>query len=86
MDGLKSSENTFRLVRNGTIPEILHVFMLTTACMRVLRAVYGSDLETAAAIRKLVIDKEEHALLPTCPVCHVPADELGCLCGIEELR
>lgn len=57
-DGLVSAERTLRLARTGKIPETLLGWMLETSCLRVLRAVYGSDLETAAAIRKHVLEKE----------------------------
>jgi hypothetical protein len=58
-------------------------WMLTTACLRVLRAVYGSDLETAAAIRRHVLEAEERALKPLCPGCGLAKDDaLGCWCDL----
>jgi hypothetical protein len=57
-EGLLSAEQTFRLVREGRIPSNITGWMLQTACLRVLRAIHGSDLDTVAAIRDAVMDKE----------------------------
>ena len=62
-EGLKNAEQTFRLSREGKIPESIKGWMLVTSCMRVLRSIYGSDLDTAIAIRERVIDAERRSLM-----------------------
>lgn len=53
--GVGQFEKTIKLWRKGRVPENLLGWMLVTDCMRVLRAVYGDDLTTAAAIREHVL-------------------------------
>jgi hypothetical protein len=58
-EGLKSAIKTFEMVLNGTIPEAIQAWMIVTSCLRVMRAIYGSDLETVVALRSRVLNKEE---------------------------
>lgn len=59
---LGSAIRSFELSQDGLYPDSIEGWALVTSCMRILRCIYGSDLETAAAIRKLVIKKEERLL------------------------
>lgn len=61
-DGLRHAIRCFTLALNGRLPDAIKGWMLTTACMRVLRAIYGSDLNTAAAIRERVLQHELRAV------------------------
>ena len=57
-DGLRNARQTFDLCLRGRIPEKIKAWMIVTSCLRVLRAVYGDDLTTAAEIRKHILAKE----------------------------
>lgn len=61
-DNLRHAESVFRLTRKGKIPESIKGWMLQNACLRVLRAIHGSDLATAVAIREHCIDVEMEAM------------------------
>jgi hypothetical protein len=56
-EGLERAIKTFTLARAGKIPESIKGWMIKTACMRVLRAVYGDDVTTASEISASVLDK-----------------------------
>lgn len=49
---------TMKLLRASKVPEVLIGSFVVTMCRRLLRCVYGSDLEAACALRKMVIDEE----------------------------
>jgi hypothetical protein len=55
-DGLRSAIATFNLALEDRLPASIKAWMLATVCLRVQRAIYGSDLETAAAVRKVALD------------------------------
>lgn len=46
-----------RLIEAGRVPKPLVGYFVRTAAMRLLRSVYGSDLDTAAAIREYVLEQ-----------------------------
>ena len=54
-DALDSSIKSFQLARDGRIPEKIKSWMLVTACLRVLRSVYGDDLATCIKLRERVL-------------------------------
>lgn len=56
-DAIESADRTFELAIAGKLPSGIAGWMLTTACMRILRAVHGDDLSTAIYIRRSVLDQ-----------------------------
>lgn len=48
--------STLELLRKGHVPQVLTGRFIVTTCMRLLRCVYGSDLETVAALREKVMN------------------------------
>lgn len=57
-DSLVSLKRTCEMALDGTFPEIIKGWMISTACMRTLRAIYGSDLDMVAALRTRVLESE----------------------------
>lgn len=51
-EAMADAYNTLRLMKAGHVPEVLHGQFIVGISMRLLRCVYGSDLNTAVAIRK----------------------------------
>jgi len=50
---------SLKVMQQTNFPPALAGFFAVSAAMRLLRCVYGSDLETAVAIRKKVLDDVE---------------------------
>lgn len=64
--GVESFERLIKLWRAGNVPDALLGWMFVVDCMRILRAVYGDDLSTAAAIRERVLaDEARHLEMET---------------------
>lgn len=59
---IKDEVQKLRLIGNGTVPDVLVGRFVVVGCRRLLRCVYGSDLEVAAALRQMVIDQEQEEL------------------------
>lgn len=55
-DGIESADRVFELAIAGRLPESIAGWMITVACMRVLRSVYGDDLSTVIALRRCVLE------------------------------
>lgn len=65
-------ERVMRLLLAGRIPESIRGWMIVNLCRRLLRNVYGSNLEAAAALRAIVLDEEREAVRPTVPAAEAP--------------
>jgi hypothetical protein len=50
------------LIQQGKLPDVLLGRFIVTGARRLLRCVYGSDLNAAAALRQMVIDDEIDSL------------------------
>lgn len=82
IDGaLKALGDSMRLYRKGAIPPCLQGAMLAVPAIRLLRCIYGSDFETAAAIRE---QAEEAVRLDSqiagCRTCHGTASVSNAPC------
>lgn len=56
---IPDAQRTLRLVADGKVPDVLIGRFIVTTCLHLLRCVYGSDIHTAAAIRRKVLEDVE---------------------------
>ena len=61
--GIDAKIRTLKLIKSGRWPESIQGFAVVTTALWLLRTVYGDDLSSAAAIRKIALGKvaEEQA-------------------------
>lgn len=55
--GLKSNISTLELIQKGVWPEVITGAACITTALWLLRCVYGSDLESALAVRRIALGK-----------------------------
>lgn len=60
--GLESARSVFNLALHGKLPPNIKGWMLQTACLRVLRAIHGSDLGTVSNLRAHVLEQEQRMM------------------------
>lgn len=54
---LPAASSCFRLAESGILPKELLGWMLVTTCLRVLRAIYGSDQATLIGLTEYINDR-----------------------------
>ncbi len=79
--GLKGKIDTLKLIEKGTWPKSIEGAAIITTALWLLRCVYGSDLESAVAVRQIAlaeVQRDQHFAQwhpggcnnPACAICH----------------
>lgn len=58
-EAVPEAEKLMRLIQAGKVPEVIKGWMVVVMCRRLLRCVYGSDLEATAKLREWVLSEVE---------------------------